>query len=64
MVVKVLQSGVGDVTQSDVSLASVSKATIIAFNVAADNPVRGSHMFNVVFMIRGLCFLQRHTSFL
>jgi translation initiation factor IF-2 len=40
VVVKVLQSGVGDVTQSDVSLASVSKATIIAFNVAADNPVR------------------------
>ncbi len=36
VVVKVLSSGVGDVTQSDVALAGVSKATILAFNVAAD----------------------------
>lgn len=41
VVVKVLQSGVGDVTQSDVALASVSRAKIIGFNVAADMPVRG-----------------------
>jgi translation initiation factor IF-2 len=36
VVVKVLSAGVGDVTQSDVALASVSHATILAFNVAAD----------------------------
>jgi translation initiation factor IF-2 len=34
--VKVLSSGVGDVTQNDVALAGVSQATILAFNVAAD----------------------------
>lgn len=34
--VKVLSSGVGDVTLSDVALAGVSKATVLAFNVAAD----------------------------
>lgn len=44
VVVKVLQSGVGDVTQSDVALASVSRAKIIGFNVAADMPVRGRQM--------------------
>lgn len=34
--VKVLQSGIGDVTKSDVSIAAVSNAWVIAFNVAAN----------------------------
>merc|ERR1712070_1349916 len=34
--VRILSSGVGDVTASDVNLAHVSKAEIIAFNVAAN----------------------------
>jgi len=37
--VRILTSGVGDVTLSDVSLAAVSKATVLAFNVAADMAV-------------------------
>eukprot|EP00624_Nannochloropsis_granulata_P007769 evm.model.NODE_9458_length_12454_cov_18.506584.2 len=36
VVVKVLSSGVGDVTQNDVALAGVSHGTVLAFNVAAD----------------------------
>ncbi len=40
VVVKVLSSGVGDVTLSDVALAAVSKATVLAFNVAADMPAQ------------------------
>lgn len=34
--VKVLQSGVGDVTKSDVAIAGVSNAWVIGFNVAAN----------------------------
>jgi hypothetical protein len=40
VVVKVLSSGVGDVKQSDVALAAVSKGVVFAFNVAADMQVR------------------------
>jgi translation initiation factor IF-2 len=38
--VRLIHDGVGNVTESDVHLASVSKAIIIAFNVSVDGPAQ------------------------
>lgn len=33
---KLLQSGVGEITKSDIAIAGVSKAFVVGFNVGAD----------------------------
>ena len=38
--VKVITSGIGQVTESDISLAQASEATVLGFNVGADNKAR------------------------
>jgi translation initiation factor IF-2 len=40
--VKVVSSGVGGITESDVTLAAASKAVIIGFNVRADSAARNA----------------------
>jgi len=42
VVVKVIASGMGDITESDVTLAAASKARIIGFNVRADSAARSA----------------------
>jgi translation initiation factor IF-2 len=38
--VKVITSGIGQVTESDISLAQASEATVLGFNVGADNKAK------------------------
>ena len=57
--VRVLQSGIGDVSENDVMLASASGAIIIGFNVGVDNAARRSadskgidiRIYNVIYKL-------------
>lgn len=57
--VRVLQSGIGDVSENDVMLASASEAIIIGFNVGVDNAARRSadskgidiRIYNVIYKL-------------
>lgn len=56
---KLLQSGVGQITKSDIAIAAVSKAFVVGFNVGADfeatKDARASHIdigyYNVVYNV-------------